>query len=202
MFLGILAVSGCSLLGTKGTIRSGEITVQGVKDAGKPASLNTSTEGEKVALPQGSKITTTETTAQPATQTQPAQPAKVVTVIEPGAPTEWTKTVARVSADTGTVDTSIALHKVDVAERRILLYVAIGSALAGLILKSMMPAWPGLSNGLLLGAGFFGAAWKFSEIPAWLGAVAILAMILLALGHKRAEWDKDGDGIPDVLEKK
>lgn len=206
--LGLFLVSGCLTSPNRGAIRAGDVTVRGVVDPGKPASLNTETSSERVVLPAGSKITSTEVGALPARAAfegipaVTAQAGKTITVIEPGAATEWSKTTNMVSADTGTVDTSVAIHKVDVAERRILLFVAIGCGLAGLVLKSMLPAWPGISNGFLLGSVFFGAAWKFSEIPAWAGVIAIVAVGLLSLGYKRAQWDKDGNGVPDSLEKK
>lgn len=196
----MVLVSGCGLLPGKGTIRSGETSVRGQSEAVN-TTLNTSTAGEKVALPQNSKITTTETAAQPATEKSPARPAQTVTVIEPGGPTEWVKTASTVQADTGKVDTSVSLHKIDVAERRWLLWAAIGCGILGIVLKSMLPAWPGISNGLLIASPAAFAAWKFAEVPAWLWFVVVVAVVLLALGYKRAEWDKNGDGIPDALQK-
>ncbi len=196
----LFGLPGCFSPG-KGSIKAGEVTVRGVADAGKPASLNTSTAGERLPLPAGSKITKTETPAQPATATAPAEPAKTVTVVEPAGPTEWTKTAETVSADTGTIDTSVSKHRIDVAERRWLLFTAIGCALGGLVLKSMLPAWPGLSNGLLFGAVLAGASWKLSEVPSWLWAIALSIAAILAMGYKRAQWDQNGDGIPDVLQK-
>ncbi len=202
-----LLLCGCAAFSPKGLIKLGQDRVQAVENAGTPAQLSKTSAGARVALAAGSKIIVTEKKALPAqaaTATSPAvapQPAVTETVIVPAGPTEWVKSEDSVTAATGTVDTSLGKHQIDVADRRILLYVAIGCALGGLVLRSMLPAWSGLSNGLFLGSVFFGAAWKFSEIPAWVGGVAIVAVGLLALGYKRAEWDKNSDGIPDILQK-
>jgi hypothetical protein len=181
--------------------------VRGVQDAGKGATLNTSNAKEIIPLPTGTKITTTETPAvpaKPATATapaEPAQPAKTVTIVEPGGPTEWIKTETTVNADTGAVDTSVAKHRIDVEERRWLLWAALGCGVAGVFLKSMLPAWPGLSNGLLLAAGIAFVSWKVAALPEWLWIGVALIFGAKALGYKKAEWDKNGDGIPDVLQK-
>lgn len=201
------ALTGCQLLKTAGFIRSGKTTVQAVRDAGTPAVLNTSTAGESVILPVGTKISTTETErlpARPATAEEAAKPelpATKVTVVELSKDTEWKRTEATVQANTGAVDTSVALHRIDVASRIWLLWVAIGCGIAGIVLKSMLPAWPGLSNGLLIAAPAAFAAWKFADVPSWAWALVLGVVALLALGYKRAEWDKNGDGVPDILQK-
>ena len=200
-----LCLMGCGLIPAR--IKAPGVSVQGVRDAGKPATLVTSDSGESVALPEGSRVTVTKVEAmpaKPATATeaaQPAQPAKTITEIQPSGPTIWQKTETKVNADTGTVDTSIAQHRIDVAERRWLLWAAIGCGIAGIVIRSMIPAYPSLSNGLLIAAALAGASWKLADIPSWIWLVALGVFGALAAGYKRAELDKDGDGVPDVLQK-
>jgi hypothetical protein len=193
-------LAGCGLLPAR--IKSGETTVTGVKDAGKPATIAKSEAGVAVALPEGSKVTVTKYEAIPATPSSPAQPAREVTEISPAGPTNYLKTESKTDASTGTIDTSVATHRIDVAERRWLLWAAIGLGVAGVVVRSMVPAWPSLSNGLLLGGALAFASWKLAEIPTWIWGVALGVVALMALGYKRAEWDADHDGTPDFLQKK
>ncbi len=199
------ALGGCRLIPAR--IQGDGVTVQGVKDAGKPATLATSSSGESIPLPAGSKFRITRFAAQawrPAENGAPAtlaEPAKEVTEIESAGDTVWQKTEKKVSADTGTVDTSVRLHQIDVEDRRWLLWAAIGCGIAGIVMKSMLPQWPALSNGLLAGAVFAGLSWKLAAIPAWIWLAVLGIVAALIAGYKRAEWDKDKDGIPDFLEK-
>lgn len=202
----LLGLTACSLMPTR--IKAPGVTVQGTKDAGKPATLVTSDSGESVALPEGSRVTVTKVEAVPAVAAtadapaQKAQPARTVTEIQPSGPTVWQKTETKVNADTGTVDTSIAQHRIDVAERRWLLFAAIGCGIAGVVVRSMLPAWPSLSNGLLIGGALAFASWKLADIPSWVWLVVVGGFLAIAAGYKRAELDKDGDGIPDILQNK
>ena len=189
------ALAGCSMFSKKGNIRIGKDEVTAVPDAGKPATLERKDGKETVPIPKDTDVTITKTEA------TPTAPATEVTRVHFNSPTEWQKFTASVAANTGTVDTSVALHKVDVAERRILLYIAIGCAIAGVVLKSMLPAWPALSNGLLLAAPLAFAAWKFSEVPAWAWFAVLVGVGLMVIGYKRAEWDANNDGVPDFLQK-
>jgi len=196
----LMLLTGCGMFGV-GKISLPGMSVRGVKDAGTPAILATSTAGEAIALPEGSKVVKTEYSAVPATPDNPAQPAKTVTEIIPAGPSEYKKTESKAEASTGTIDTSVANHQIDVEERRWLLWAAIGCGIGGIVLKSMLPAWPGISNGLLIAAPCAFAAWKFSEVPAWIWAVVIGIVAAMAMGYKRADMDKNKDGIPDILQK-
>jgi hypothetical protein len=184
------------------TITVGNARVLGPKEAGKPATLETSKAGESVTVPKGSKIVVTETAALPATEKAPAKPAVKVTEIVPSAPMVWEKQAEAVTANTGTVDTSIAKARIEVEERRPLLYVAIGLGVLGVVLRVVLKEWPSLGNGCLLGAVLAGVAWKVSAVPPWVVGVVVVAFGAIALGYKRAEWDKDGDGRPDFLQDK
>lgn len=188
-----LALGGC---GTVGRIVSGGTKVTGVTDAGKPATLTSGEVRTGFRVPAKSRLTITRTDA---TQTSPAVEVSTWDFSEP---TQFEQQASTILANTGTVDTSVRKHQIDAAERRWLLFAAIGCAIAGLVVHSLIPAWPGLSNGLLVASPLAFAAWKFAEIPAWLWAVAVLVMAVLALGYKRAEWDANKDFIPDILQKK
>jgi len=183
------------------------ITAQGPKDNGSPVTVGKSDSGVSLALPAGSKVVKREIKGlgyRPATKDQPAQaatPDETVTEFTLSAPSEYHETKQDVKASSGTIDTSVREHQIDVEERRWLLWAAIGCGIGGVLLRSFMPAWPGLSNGLLLGAALAFGAWKLSEIPSWIWVVAIAIMAAKALGYKRAQWDTDGDGIPDILQK-
>lgn len=205
---GLILLSGCSLPGRRGSIKAGPVAVQGVANAGTPAMLATDEEGESIEIPAGSELLITETAAieaRPATSTAPAieaRPAvKETALVFPGT-SHWRRNRATVRADTGTIDTTVAKHSLDIAERRWLLWAAIGCGVGGLVVRSMLPTWPSLSNGLLLAAVAAGVSWKLAEVPAWLwlGIIAVVALIIA--GYKRREWDKDGDGIPDALQSK
>jgi hypothetical protein len=195
----ILFLSGC---GTVGRIALPGVKVQGVKDAGTPATIAKSDAGVSVPLPEGSRLIKTEYAALPATEKEPAQPAKTVTEIIPGGASQYTETKASIRAETGTVDTSVRKHEIDVQDRSKLLWVAIACGVAGIVARSLVPAWPAISNGLLGAAAVAGLAWKVAEIPAWLFLVVIGLAALMVATYKRAEWDKDGNNVPDFLEGK
>jgi len=197
-----LLLSGCSLLPSLGKIKlpSG-VQVQAPKDNGSPAQVATSEAGVSVALPLGSRVVVTKESALPATEKTPAQPAREITEIIPAGPSAYTQKESTVAATTGTIDTSLRKHEIDVKDRAKLLWVAIACGIAGLVAKSMLPAWPALSNGLLIASPCAFAAWKFAEVPAWLWGAVIVGVLLLIAGYKRAEWDKNKDGIPDILQK-
>lgn len=197
--LAVLCLSGCARFGFGPRISTPSANVHAPADTGKPATVNDSHTTETTTVPPGSKITVTEKAAVPATDKQPEQPATKITEIVPSQPMQWQRTEATVQASTGTVDTSIAQKRLDNDERRWLLFAAIGCAAAAVVLHSIMPAWPGLWKGAGIGAAFALAAWKFAELPAWLWLAAFAVFGAMAAGYKRAEWDKDGDGIPDIL---
>jgi hypothetical protein len=183
---------GCST----GSIETKLGKVRGVPDAGTPATLNGGEVRTGFRVPANSKVTLTKTAATATT------PAVEVSTFDFSEPTEFEQTASTIIASTGTIDTSVAQHRIDAQERRWLLFAAIGCAIGGLVARSLLPAWPGLSNGLLIAAPLAFAAWKLAEVPAWLWLVAIGIMAVLALGYKRAEWDANKDLIPDVLQKK
>jgi len=186
----VLIFSGCSMLHRSGAIKAGPVTVQGVADAGKPATLATSNAGTVIPLPAGSIVTVTKESAIAATQAAPAVAAKETTAIVPAGPTEYRKTEETVKADTGTVDTSIAARRIDAEESRPLLYAAIAAALAGGFFVYRAYPTPALCCGAA--SVVFFMAWKVSGLPSWFWAVGLAAMAggaALYLGHKRGLYE-------------
>lgn len=186
-------LGGCS---TVGKIKTKAATVLGVKDAGKPASLVTEAAGMSLPIPAGSRVVMTKfqpTEPVPATDHTPAvaaQPAREVTEIVLQKPTELRKTETKIAADTGTVDVSVAKHRIDVQSRQWLLVAMIVCGVVGLVARSMLPAWPAISNGLLMAAVAAGLAWKMAEIPAYLWVAILGGVAILVLGYKRREKDE------------
>lgn len=189
-----LCMTGCAVFGKRPQIRAGDVSVTGLPDAGKPATLGTSQSGESLPLPAGSRIIETKTDAVPAkaataeSPAVPAQPARTVTEIIPGAATVLQRTESTVHADTGTVDTSIAAHKIDAAESRPLLYAAIvAAAAAGFFVWRAYPT-PALACGIA--SAVFFLAWKVSGLPDWFWAIGLLAAGVagaLYIGHEKGE---------------
>jgi hypothetical protein len=186
-----VALAGCATPRAK---LSGGQSAAGPHDNGTPAKVESGSTVTTALLPAGSVVTFT-----------PAEAIAPVTATL-SAPMELRTETRHESATTGTVDTTVAVKRIETetaaAERRWLLWAAIACGVAGLVVRSLLPAWPGLSNGLLVGAVAAGAAWKLAEVPAWIWLLCIAAAALLALGYKRAEWDRNGDGIPDLLQRK
>lgn len=189
----VLVLSGCALF--KGRIKAGGVTVNGVAD-GNGASLASDKSAAVLPLPAGSKLTVTKwepVAWQPATGTRPevkSQPAREVTEVTLSRDTQWRKDETKIVADTGTIDTTVAVRRLEIAERKWLLWAAIACAVGGLVVKASFPAWPSISNGLLLAAVAAGAAWKLSDIPAWTWLAVIGVAVLLVMGYKRREKDE------------
>ncbi len=121
-----------------------------------------------------------------ATKDAPARPAKEVTIISPAGPTEYRKTEETVKADTGTVDTSIKQHEIDVEASKPLLYASIAAALAcGFFVYRAYPT-PAICCGVA--SAVFFMAWKVSGLPTWFWAVGLAAVVggvVLYIGHER-----------------
>ncbi len=184
----IFYVCGCAMFKARGVLKSEDVTVTAVGDAGKPGELHTSNGAEKVPIPAGSTITVRKTDAVPATDKTPFQPAVEWTEVKLNGPSYWERTKKDVDASTGTVDTSVALKKVQVAESRPLLYAAIASLLGcGFFLYRAYPT-PAFACGCA--AIVFFLAWKVSGVPDWMwgvGACGLVAAVGLYLGHERGE---------------
>lgn len=208
LFLALLVLlPGCGLLQRTGKVTiaggglmGGKSSVVAPPDAGKPGELSSEGQEASVKLPAGSVITTTKTEGQPATSTTPARPAMEVREIKLSSDSTWYERAQKIAANTGTVDTSVAKTRIAAEERRPLLYVAIGCAIGAVVL--MVAKWPSVAAAAAVASALFFAAWKFSEMPPWVGLTVLVGGGAIMLGYKRAEWDANGDGIPDVLQKK
>lgn len=156
-------------------------------NASNPSTVGSEKSSTVTDIPAGTIKRVTETEA------SPSSPAKKETVYEF---TKESKEVETESKQTATIsnerapDQTVALAEVEAAERRWLLFAAIGAGVLGIVLKSMMPAWPGISNGLLVGAAIAGVAWKVSALPAWIWLIPVAWMIAQAMGYGRADADK------------
>jgi hypothetical protein len=202
LFVGCVLFGGCVRVPK---IRVGKHTVTAPKDVGKPATLSTAEAGEVATLPAGSKVTITETAAQPAVPASAeapaaaATPARRVTEFVPSAPMEWHRTESSVHADTGSVDTTVATKRIEAEERRPLLYCAIVAAVAGL--GFMYVRFQSIAVMCFIGSGCFFLAWRMAEISPWVGGLFLVAAVAGFAFYKRAEWDQNGDGIPDALQR-
>ncbi len=186
----VLLLSGCSLMPSR--IKVGDSVVTPPKDNGTAATLSTFNAGQALKLAAGSRLVMTKfhsVAGIPETKDQPAvapQPEKEVTEIYPSADTEWHKTEATVAANSGTVDTSIRTHEIDVAASKPLLYAAILSAALGVFF--IYRAYPTPAIGCFIAAVVFFAAFKVSGLPSWfwgLGLVGIAGGAALYFGHER-----------------
>lgn len=190
IIIACLMLPGCALFNRGGAIKSGGVTVQAQPDAGKPATLATAEAGTSMAIPAGSVVRVTQTEAQPATKDRPATPSTTVTEIVPSAHTEIRHTEKTVKADSGTVDTSIAMKKIDAAESRVLLYAALACVVAaGFFIWAQYPT-PAMACGA--GAIIFFLSWKLSDLPEWFyvaGAVVVAAGVAIYFGHKRGLYE-------------
>lgn len=189
--------AGCMSIPKISLPKIGKVTAP--KDVGSPATLSEGTERTGMRIPANSKVTVTKTDPLPSTGV--LLPGKTEWTFELPEPTDFLAEARKIQASTGTVDTTVASKRIEAQERRWLLFAAIGCGVAGLVIRSLMPAWPALSNGLFLGAILAGISWRVAELPAWMWGVGIVIALLLVAGYKRAEWDKNKDGIPDILQK-
>jgi uncharacterized membrane protein AbrB (regulator of aidB expression) len=121
---------------------------------------------------------------------QAAQPAKEITEVVLAASSVWTKTDETVKAQTGTVDNSVAIRRVEAEESRILLYVAMACmVMAGVFFWLHFPSPAMLCVG---SAVVLFLAWKVSNLPPWFYAIAVAAVAIgagLYFGYTRGEKD-------------
>lgn len=196
----VLCLVGCGLALPKVKVKGA--TAQGPRDIGAPAVVESGGTVTTLPVPAGSTVESVP--AVPASATSAGIPAAVKVVLA-GASELRSETHAS-KASSGSTDSTVAVKRIEVesaaSERRWLLWAAIGCGVVGLVLKSMLPQWPALSNGLLVGAVAAGCAWKLAEVPAWLWLAVLAGAGLMVAGYKRAEWDANGNGIPDAFESK
>lgn len=200
MTLLVLSLLGCGMALPR--VKVPGASAQGPKDIGAPATVESG--GTVTTLPVPAGSTVESVAGIPASASNAAIPA-VVKVVMAGV-SELRSETHSSKASSGSTDSTVAVKRIEVEsaaeERRWLLWAAIGCGVVGLVIKSMLPQWPALSNGLLVGAVAAGCAWKLAEVPAWLWLAVLAGAGLMVAGYKRAEWDANGNGIPDALESK
>ena len=197
--LACIALTGCSLFPRAPRITVGDTKIEAPKDAGKPATLDKGEVRTAFAIPAQTLMRVEETAPMPATDTAPARPAVKLTTFSFGAPTQFEQVASTLLASTGTVDTSVAKKRIETESKAPLLYAAIGAGVAAVVF--MVLKWPTVALLCGIGSGAFFAAWRLADIPWWAGLIALTAGGALMLGYKRAEWDANGDGIPDRFQK-
>lgn len=183
--------SGCAL--TKGRIKGHGVTVQGPKD-GNNVSLAQEQSTGVLPLPAGSTVTVTKFGAvawEPAINGRPevrAQPAREVTEVTLSRDTTWRKDETKIAADTGVVDQTVALKRIQAGENRYLLFAAIGAAVAALLFVYIKYPTPALMCGAA--SVVFFLAWKLADLPDWfylVGIVGAAGAVFLWRGYERKE---------------
>lgn len=170
----------------RGTIRSGETRVVGVPDAGKPATLESAQTKSGVTIPAKTPVEITRYEAVPATGEAPFQPAREEVRFVPTFDTRLDSVSTSLSANTGTVDTTVALKKIQAAENRYLLFAAIGAAaLAAFFVYIQYPTPAMMAAGAAI---IFFLAWRLSDLPSWfyvVGVGAAVAGVVMWRAHER-----------------
>lgn len=179
---------------TKGRIKGqGGVVVQGPKD-GNNVSLAQEQSAGVLTLPQGSTVTVTKFGAvawEPAINGRPevrAQPAREVTEVTLSRDTTWRKDETKLAADTGVVDQTVALKRIQAGENRYLLFAAIGAAVAALLFVYIKYPTPALMCGAA--SVVFFLAWKLADLPDWfyvVGIVGAAGAVFLWRGYERKE---------------
>lgn len=171
-----------------GSIKTPSASVVGVKDAGKPATIDSTNTGEVLEIPKGTTVIVTRTEAVPATEKTPYLPAVERFEYKFDSPTVWKRNDAKVTASTGTTDTTIATKRIEAEESRVLLYAAIAAMVGvGIFMWLQYPTAAFICGGASV---VFFLAWKVSGLPDWfyvIGAIGLAAAAFLYLGHERGQ---------------
>lgn len=190
-------LSGCSIFPPKVKL-PGVGSVSAFKDAGTPATIAEGTERTGMRIPANSRVTMTK--AEPLPSTGFLEPATTVWEFELPEPTDLMSEVRRIQASTGTVDTTLGAKRLEAEERRPLLYCAIAAVVAAI--GFMYVRFQAIAAMCGIAAVVFFMAWRMSEISPWIGGLFLVAAVAGFAFYKRAEWDKNGDGVPDFLQTK
>lgn len=196
LLLTLLLSNGC---GHPGRVRVGETDFTPPKNAETHSTVSSNTTTTETDLPAGTKKTVTKTDA---TATSPAKEETVYEFTQPTKETVKESNQDVVIANERPPDRSVEMFNAKADEREPLLWIAIGLGVVGLIVAAVLK-YPviGMQISGLGGGGAF-AAWKFAEVPGWICAVGCVTAFFSWAFYIRGQWDKDGDGIPDALQKK
>ena len=185
----ILIFNGCAWVGSRPKIKGEGASVIGVQD-GTGAKLDQGETKSGVIIPAGTPTEIIRHEAVPATDTTPFQPAREEIRFVPKFNTELKSISTRLSANSGGVDTTVALRRIDVAENRILLFVSIGAALAAGFFVYIKYPTPAMLAGVT--SIVFFLAWKLADLPPWFWVIGVgtgVGAVVLWRGHERGEKD-------------
>lgn len=202
IILSVLLLAGCSTF-LRPVARVGDSKAIAPRDNGTPAVVDSGKNVTRVPIPANTRMVVVEEQAMPATETESAKPATTTLKFDFSEPTSFERASTNVVASTGAIDTTVAKHRIDVEGRKVLLYAAI--AATALAIGLFVAKWPTPALASGVGAVVFFLSYQLAGLPQWfwmVGAAVILAGIAIMLGYKRAEWDANGDLIPDFLQKK
>jgi hypothetical protein len=181
-------LGGCAMFKGQPRIKVGSTVITPPADAGKPATLATDETRTGIVIPKDTPVILTKVEASPATDKTLFVPAKWVYQFTPTQETRLEAVSATLAANTGTVDTTVALRRVEAAEARVWLYASLAAAVgAGVFLWLKYPTPALICGGA---SGIFLLVWKISDLPSWfwaVGAAALVGAVALFLGHERGE---------------
>jgi hypothetical protein len=185
LLFGTMTLWGCQHSGRL-RLASGTIVTPPIQ-AESPTEVQEANSTQELKLPSGSTI---QVIHSPATPTSPESTQTTYTLAKDSVQSLATSSQTVSLSPTRKPDTTVALHKADLAERRILLYAAIICLVGGIALKALLSSWPGASTTAWVASGILFAAWKFSEVPWWAALVAAGLYLAIAGGYKRGEVDE------------
>ncbi len=191
-----LLLAACST--GKATSKSGA-SVTPPRDAESASSISESSSVENLDLPQNSTIVEEKIAA---TATAPAVDRRTITVASDTVQKTVTNESQVIVSPPRPPDKAVELYKARAEDRKPLLIWAGIAFAAGIITRGFIPTWPSVSNGCFGAAIVLLGAWKFAEIPWWASLLVIGLVSVMILFYKRGEWDRDGDNVPDVFQKK
>lgn len=195
----LILLASCSVgCATRPRASAGRAAAVAPADPGTPASASSGSTVSTLAIPAGSSVETVP--VQAAAGSTQAAPATVKVTL--AAPSELRMESHGEASSTGTVDATVAVKRVELAQasadKAPLLWAGIASLVAGVVFVVLQ--WPGVATVAFIAAVAFFGAWKLADVPWWAGLLALVAGGALFLGYKRGEWDADGNGVPDYLE--
>jgi len=183
----ILGLCGCSHVpGWLGgarmpSIKVGNTVVKPPEMVGKAATIEQKETRSGFVIPAGTEVTVTRTEGQAAFGDRPAIPASSVTAYRFDKPSEFLAFDTTTNANSGTVDTSVAMRAQEIQSKKPLLYAALASLLGAVVWLYLKFPTPALLCGVA--SGVFFAAWKLADMPSWVWAVGVAAVGVAAGMH-------------------
>lgn len=163
---------------------SGGTSAAAPRDNGSPATANEATTTSTIVIPKDSIVTAPTGTTGGIAGVVQAPP--ITATLAKDSELRVVSTAA--TASSGTIDTTVATRRIDVAARAPLLYAAIASVVAAGVMIFLKYPTPALCCG---GAAIvFFLAYQLSNLPSWFWAVGLaagVAGVALYFGHERGE---------------